>query len=404
MNNSFELVGKLSIGKESEKFVPYEKKEFVSGWVRTSLKFNVIAGCNRHMLTVTGGNFKDNHGSVYVVSKGGVDDKGKKVKGKSFTIPFKDRFTSTKLDDVAEFKKFVIDLEIPNRRYLLEKAIEKVKEGNELTDEQLSDVGLESADQLQEAFEKSNKKRKEFISEVDFADYIKKVIDSDKYKNSKFKILGDIVTNLSEKNQTYYTNYIPSRIYLAKEDDEVISHGNITLYFNKESLDSGSVQEKGRYYLNGYMLEYDKNRKSNIPCPVTITIPCGTDEKSEKISKVYLNQVTVEDDSWKEIGVKINILNGAQKEEIKEEMLTELEQELLLLGEITMDDIRKELGKDVYGERVQENEMFGLAKGYLKGAKASVFINDDFVLKSIEEEIEPDEEVDNLFPDDDDEI
>ena len=406
MSNQFEFVGKLNIAKESEKFKPYEKKEFASsGWVSTSLKFNVIAGCNRHMLSISGGNFKDGHGDVYSYTKNGVDSKGNKVKGKPLTIPFKDRLTSPKLIEVAEFKKFVIDTEEPNRRYLLEKALEKVKEGTELTDAQLLEVGVELVGELQEAFDKSCKKRHEFISEVDFVDFIKKVIDSEKYKDRLFKVLGNVDVTLSKKNQKFYTNYIPSRIYLAKVDDTPSSTGSFTLYYNKEGLDDGSVAEKGKYYINGYTLEYDKDRKSNIPCPITVVLPSGTDEKSEKIAKIYVNQFTVSDDSWKEIGVKINILNGAQKAEITEDMLTDLEQELLMLGEITMDDIRKEMGKDVYGERVQENEITGLAKGYLKGCKPTVYIDEDFIVKPIESDI-PDESSDapNLFPDDEDEI
>lgn len=35
----------------------------------------------------------------------------------------------------------------------------------------------------------------------------------------------------------------------------------INILFNSESLDDMSVEEKGKYYVNGYMMEYDNNRK-----------------------------------------------------------------------------------------------------------------------------------------------
>lgn len=47
-------------------------------------------------------------------------------------IPFKERLTSPKLAEVAEFKKFIFDLEKPGRRYKLEKAAEKIREGKNL--------------------------------------------------------------------------------------------------------------------------------------------------------------------------------------------------------------------------------------------------------------------------------
>lgn len=381
--NTFDIVGKLSLGKESEKFKPYSETDYPSGWTKRSIKFNVTAGNNRHMLVMEGGCFKDGHGDVYLLSKAYTDDNGNKVKGESFTIPFKERLTSPRLAEVAEFKKFVFDLEEPNRRYLLGKALEKIKDGTTITTEELSVLGVASQDMIKEELEKSNKKRKEFVTEYDFAEFINKVATSEKYKNKLFKFSGNIVINYSDTNKKFYESMIPSRIYLAKDTETPISEATITLYYNKESLDDGSLAEKGKYYVNGYVFDYDKTKKKNIPCPMTIAINKSNDseEKSKKTTDLYVKQFTVTDDSWKELGVKVKLLNGAQKTEITEDMLTEFQQDLLLLGEITMDDIRKELGGDVYGERIQENLFDGLARGYSKGRKDTVFEDDDFVIK-----------------------
>ena len=43
-----------------------------------------------------------------------------------------------------------------------------------------------------------------------------------------------------------------------------------------------SVEEKGKYYVNGYMMEYDNNRKANIPVPVTVAIPVAAEDADEK--------------------------------------------------------------------------------------------------------------------------
>lgn len=401
MGIPFEMIGRITISKETDKFKPYEEKTFDSGWVKRKLSFNVIAGDNRHMLTVEGGSYKDGHGDVYLFSKGYTDDSGKKVKGESFKIPFKDRLTSPRLVEVAEFKKFVCDLEQPNRRYLLQKLSDNIHEGKSATDEELKSVGLTSESEVAVELEKSKKKHHEFVTEWDFSEFVKKVIDSGKYKDKKFKILGNQVITYSENNNKFYTNFVPTRIYVAKDDEPETSTATVTLLYNKDSLDDGSLEEKGKYYINGYVLEYDNNRKTNIPCPYTITIDKATDdadEKTKKANKLYVSQFTVDDDSFKQLGVVVNLLNGAQKVDIDESMLTEFQQDMLLLGEITLDDIRKELGGSVYGDRIQENQFVKLARGFSKGRQDTVFTDDDMTIKPLESEL-PDG-VEDLFEND----
>lgn len=398
----FEMVGKISLGKETEKFKPYSEHTYDSGWVKRKIMFNAICGDNRHLLTVDAGSFADGHGDVYTFSKGSVDDNGNKVKGESLKIPFKDRLTSPKLAEVAEFKKFIFDLEKPNRRYKLEKAAEKVKEGTSLTDEELKELGIESEADINNALEKSNKKRHEFISEWDFAEFIKKVIDSGKYSDKKFYIKGNANYSYSDNKKQVYESYVPQRIYLADDDADEYSTATIKIIFNADSLDEMSVEEKGKYYVNGYMFEYDSNRKVNIPVPVTVTIPVApedADEKTKKKVEAIKRKFTVDDDTYKELGVEVNMLNGAQRVEITDDMLTDEQREDLECGLITLDDIRADLGGSVYGERVQEYQFKKIARGYSRGRVDTVYTEDDMTIKPIEADL-PDGSED-LFEDDD---
>lgn len=402
---NFEMTGKLSISKDTEKFHPYTEKTYPSGWVRKQLLFNVTCGDNRYMLTVTAGAFADGHGDIYSFTKGGVDENGNKVKGESIQIPFKERLTSPKLAEIAEFKKFIIDLEQPGRRYKLQNMADKLHEGKELTDEELKSVGLESKDDVTTALEKSNKKRHEFISEWDYIDFIKKVIDSEKYKDKLFFIRGNGEYQYSDSQQKVYESYIPTRIYLAADDAEPSSTATINIIFNSESLDEMSVEEKGKYYVNGHMMEYDQNRKANIPVPVTIVIPVPEDdEKGKKKAEAFKHKFMVDDDTYKEYGAIVNMLNGAQKTEITEDMLTDEQREDLDLGIITMDDIRAEIGGNVYGDRIREYQLVKPARGFTKGRQDTVWTDEDMIIKPIEEAI-PDSE--DLFEDeavDDDDI
>lgn len=399
---NFEMTGKLSIGKDTEKFHPYSENKYESGWVRKQLLFNATCGDNRHMLTVNAGAFGDEHGFVYTFSKGGTDENGKKTKGESIQIPFKERLTSPKLAEVAEFKKFIFDLEKPGRRYKLQNMADKLHEGSELTDEELKEVGLTSSDEVSDALEKSIKKRHEFISEWDYIDFIKKVIDSGKYADKKFFIRGNGEYQYSDNKGTVYESYMPNRIYLAAEDAEESSTATFNILFNSESFDDMSVEEKGKYYVNGYMMEYDNNRKANIPVPVTVAIPVvaeDADEKAKKRIEAIKHKFIVEDDGFKEYGVIVNMLNGAQRIEITEDMLTDEQKNDLDCGLITMDDIRAEYSKGVYDDRIKEYQFVKPARGFTKGRQDTVYTADDMVIHSIEQELP--EGTEDLFDDDD---
>lgn len=399
------MVGKISLGKETEKFHPYSETTYDSGWVKRRIMFNAICGDNRHMLNVDGGSFADGHGDVYTFTKGSVDANGNKVKGESLKIPFKDRLTSPKLAEVAEFKKFVFDLEKPNRRYKLEKAAEKIKEGTSLTNEELRELGVESEADVKGELEKSNKKKHEFISEWDFVEFIKKVIDSGKYNDKKFFIRGNANYSYSDKNQKVYENYVPQRIYLADDDAEEYSTATIKVIYGADAVDEMSAEEKGKYYVSGYMMEYDNNRKANIPVPVVVTIPVAPTDASDKDKKkveAIKRKFIVEDETFKELGIEVNMLNGAQKVEITEDMLTDEQKDDLECGLITLDDIRADLGGSVYGDRVQEYQFAKIARGFTKGRNDTVYTAEDMVIKPIEEELP--EGTDDLFDTDDDEI
>ena len=151
-----------------------------------------------------------------------------------------------------------------------------------------------------------------------------------------------------------------------------------------------SVEEKGKYYVNGYMFEYDHNRKANIPVPVTVTIPVAADDADDKTRKkveAIKHKFMVDDDTYKELGVEVNMLNGAQKVEITDDMLTDEQKE-----------DRADLGGSVYGDRVQEYQFKKIARGYSRGRVDTVYTEDDMVIKPIEEELP--EGTEDLFDDD----
>ena len=82
-------------------------------------------------------------------------------------------------------------------------------------------------------------------------------------------------------------------------------------------------------------------------------------------------------------------------------MLTEEQRENLEFGLITMDDIRRELGKDIYGEKITDVVIDGLARGYSNGAKDTAYTEKDFGKPRVACAVIEDNEDEDLFDEDD---
>lgn len=399
MAGTFEIVGRLSIGKETEKFKPFEVITSDRGWITTKLMFNVMSENNRHSLISKGGHMKTG-GVVYTFTKKTKNENGEDVKGKPIQVKWDDRNKQDIIDTVAEFKKFVIDLEKPKRRYQLEKALEKAQDGD-IDTTTLQELGLDTTgnavEVLKKAVEDSKKKRKEFIAESDFTEYLNKLITSGKVEGQKFIVKGEI--QHSEYNGKFYKSLTPTRIYLADKDAEEVGFGEEVVFFNKESMDELSFEEKGKYYVNGYVRAYDGNRKTEIPCPIQVVIDCNglePDSKDFKIKKLLKAQFTVDDDSWKELGVKFKMLDGAQKMEVTEDMLSDVQKEMLELEMITMKELEKEFGI-VYGDRITESSVVNVVKGYTKGRKDTAYTDENFVIAAVSLDDDKEEDDDDIF-------
>lgn len=399
MANTFDFIATLSIGRETDKFKPYEEKTYDSGWVNRTLKFNAIAGSNRHMLEIKGGCWADGHGVVKTWSKSVIGEDGSRTNGSALEIPWSDRQKKENIDKVAPFKKCVVDLELPGRRSILKKIVD-----GEATDENLAAAGLESEADAVTTLQSSEDKRHEFIAEYDFAAFVYRLVSSEKTKNIKFRVRGNI--DITEYDGKFYQHFIPTQIYRAADDAEFQSEANINIHFGRGAIDDGSVEDKGRYFINGYTFNYDSQRKIQIPCPLMLVLPVGKDDKSNAYVNVMKKNFTISDidgDVCKELTVKVDCVNGAEILDLTEDMLSDNEKDLLIIGAITMEDIVRDRGQQVYGDRIREFVITGFARGWLSGAKPTAYTADDFVLSPIEK-VDTNAVVNDIFGDDDDDI
>ena len=420
----FTFTGKLKLIPESEKFIPYEMRKFDSGWMRRQLCFNATDGDNSHMFIISGGHFPERGAKdvVISVSPSERDEAGNIIeKGGRVEIPWKDRLLQKSIDSVADFRKCTLDLEKYGRRKMLKALADKIHEGSSVSDEDLKAVDLTDESQVADALAESNKLRSEFISEWDFAEAVYNALNSGKYNNTVFTIKGVIECQWGDAKQRWYETMKPQKIYVAKSDAEESCVGSTTLYFKSDAVDDNDVDSKGKYRISAYTMEYNSGTKGNVPHPIQIVIPrelpskeTDSGSKPKKVisgedrAKHLVSKFVIDDDSVKEFGLEFDILDGAQKVEIDESVLTPEQLEDLEFGLITMEDIRNELGGSVYGDRVTENRYRSIVRGYTKGAKDTTYTPEDLVFPK-REEIDDDEldsifNVENLADDEDEDL
>lgn len=396
--NSFSFTGKISPIKETDTLKGYREQEFDSGWVMRTLVFSVTSGNDRHTLTVKGGRWKDEDRTVIkTMSESGHDDKGNVIKGEKMDVAFADRFDPDIVSKVASFRKTILDLDSDTRRRVLKKIVDD----GSATETELNNAGISDVSEAKEEYKASLRKKFEFISEWDYCEKLNKLLTSKKYENAMFKITGNVEYDYNPSKNIFYRSFVPNRIRIVT-DDEVTSEGIVDFYFTKDAVDKEMASETGKYVVNGYTRSYIGSMKKEIGVPLVLNIVPGD---NEKLAEGLCRKLTCDDDdTYRHIGLKVKYINGAQRMAITYDMLNDEQKESIDFGLCTLEDIQRELGGSVYGEREQYVKVVGLASGSTSGAEDSVYTAKDFEIPATETQTESvtDDEIDDLFDDDDD--
>ena len=210
-----------------------------------------------------------------------------------------------------------------------------------------------------------------------------------------FRVSGTVDFSYSEAKDQYYRAFTPQKIWRVADDTEQTCEGSFKLFFTEGAFDDSMADETGDYIVNAFAQYYDSNIKGNAFVPMGFKI--SKDHKKAKGFKMLFGKA--EEDAVKELGVTVDFINGAQKVEITEDMLSDEQKELISMGMLDFDDIRKEMGSSVYGDRVTEIRLTGLMRGYSGGVVDTAFGAMDIVKKPSKEQAT--EEVVDLFDDED---
>ena len=377
MANNISFTGKIRKIKDG-----YSEQEFSGGLIKRRLRFMALCGNSTQWLEVSVLVWKD-------TKTGLVDAKKNKVytlksvegaKDEKQTIEWANRLNPDVIASVPGYKRFVVDTDTFAKRKELEEA------------------GLD------EELEKSNKKRKEFIHESDFIDYLIKVLDNEKSKDMIFRINGTAEYAYGSKKDMYYRSFIPQKIFRVPDNTEQACTGSMKLYFAEGAVDDTCTDETGDIVINAFVDYYDQTAKMNAFAPISVKI--AADHKMANGFKKRFSKA--EGEEIKELGVGVNFINGAQTVDITEDMLSDEQREAIEDGMVTFEDIKAELGGTAFGERVTEIRLTGLMKGYSSGVQDTMYSIEDLRKRPIKEEPKNEEsdneEVTDIFADDDDDI
>ena len=345
MANTFSFVGKIVPVKDTEKFKGYTETVYSSKWMKQRLVFNVVAGDNRHLVEINAGRWEDDakNSVIYTMSKATEGKKSEKIQ-----IPWDKRNDPETIAGVAGYRVFTIDTDIYAHREELEKNGED------------------------EALEESKKKRRHFLAGTDFCNFAKKVVYSDKIKDWTFRINGNIVYNYSEKTGKYYSSYEVNKIYRVSDDVEPTSDLNIEFYFAEGFMDKESVEDKGKAIMSGFTPFYDSNTEANWFCPIALVT---RDRENVDLTEELLSEFD-ENEVCKAV-LSCQAINGAQKRNVEISDLDEKTQKAIKAGLMSEAQALRNVGGQVYGDRIQEIRF----EGIIKHSESTVYTLEDCIAK-----------------------
>ena len=385
---TFNFCGKIFLGKDNEKFHPIDRPKFQSGWTNTVVKFNCVSGTNRVPCTVQGGKWADDDKKnvIKTFSKSTTDESGNVVKGQKIEIPWAKRFDEEQIEKVAGFKKFICDTGDIRMRYKLQNLIRAFENGNE-TDEAMEECDVYTIDDAKTALEKSNAKKKVFISEWDFAEHMAKVAASEKFKDKLFYISGTYDIQYNADKERFYTNYHVNRVTLAPDDATPSTEMKIDFLFGNDAWDDSQYEETGKCRVSGWITYYDVSLKKNGFYPMVVTV-----KEDEKKTNGFKRKFSA-DDNIKQIGLTLKVIEGAEMVEITMDMLDEETRLDIEEGLLDWESVKREMGGKVAGDRVSEMRLVELTAKKNKAEDTAYTIDDMHPAKA--------DEIEDLFANDD---
>lgn len=364
---SFEIIANLKAIKDSDNFTAFETKSFDSGWQNTRYRFNAISGTNRFMLEIGGGRWSDEKkNQIFTFAKAEAGKKPEKL-----TVKWEDRKNPDVIAKVAGYRIYTCNLLTFDERKALEEA------GNA---------------------EEATKKNHQFLEKTEFASLIKRVIDSGKYADAKFKIVGTMDFQYSASKGMFYRTMSVDKIYKVADDTPYKAEMTINAFYTEGAIDAESYDDTKKYFFDCYTDHYFSSVKGNRFVPIKLVIKGDGDEKAEKRAAGFKKMLEKFDDeaTVRKIGLVCDMIDGAESLAITYDDLDEDTRDNIDMGLIELEDAIKALGGNMMGQRITEYRVKSLSRTSAKGSEPTVYTEDN--LRDLP--IICDDDV-NIFDDDD---
>lgn len=375
MGANFEIIATLKAVKDSDNFSAFEVRDFNSGWQNTRYRFNAISGTNRFMLEIGGGKWKDDKkNQILTFSRA---DAGKKPE--KMTVKWDDRKSKEIIDKVAGYRIYTCNLLTYDERKALE------EEGKE---------------------DEANKKNHQFLEKTEFAALVKRVIDSGKYADAKFRILGTVDFQYSAKNNAFYRTLSVDKMYKVADDTPCKAEMTLNAFYTEDAVDAESYDDTKKMLFNCYTDYYFSAVKGNRFVPMSLVINGNGDEKADKKANGFKKMFEKFDDeaTVRKVGLVCDMIDGAEAQAITYDDLDEDTRDNIDMGLIELEDAIRALGGNMMGNRVTETRVKSLSRTSAKGSEPTVFTEDDLHKLPVVEEVEEEVDVDIFSEDEEDDI
>ena len=372
---NFEIIATLKAIKDSDNFSAFEVRDFNSGWQNTRYRFNAVSGTNRFRLEIGGGKWKDDKkNQIYTFSRAEAGKKPEKI-----TVKWEDRKNPEIIDTVAGYRIYTCNLLTYDERKALE------------------DEGKE---------DEAKKTNHQFLEKTEFAALVKRVIDSGKYTDAKFRILGTVDFQYSAKDNQFYRTLSVDKMYKVADDTPCKAEMTLNAFYTEGAVDAESYDENKKMLFNCYTDYYFSAVKNNRFVPLTLTINGNGDEKAEKKAGAFKKMFEKFDDeaTVRKVGLVCDMIDGAESVAITYDDLDEETRDNIDMGLIELEDAIRALGGNMMGNRITETRVKSLSRTSAKGSEPTVYTEDDLRKLPVVEETEDEVNVDIFADDEDDDI
>lgn len=345
---NFEIIATLKAVKDSDNFSAFEVRDFKSGWQNTRYRFNAISGTNRFMLEIGGGKWSDDKkNQIFTFSRAEAGKKPEKM-----TVKWEDRKNPEIIDKVAGYRIYTCNLLTFDERKALE------EEGKE---------------------DEAKKKNHQFLEKTEFATLVKKVIDSGKYTDAKFRILGTVEFQYSAKNNQFYRTLSVDKMYKVPSDTPCKAEMTLNTFYTEGAVDAESYDDTKKMFFNCYTDHYFSSVKGNRFVPLTLVINGNGDEKAEKKAMAFKKMFEKFDDeaTVRKVGLVCQMIDGAEEQAVTYDDLDETTRDNIDMGLIELEDAIKAVGGTMMGQRITEYRIKSLSRTSAKGSEPTIYTEEN---------------------------